>query len=70
MLWFAAQAIIIEPIEGANAAQTGLLDTETLCKEIPNYLKKGLNKLIAGHLGAQWKRGESPMKTLLTRFYW
>ena len=32
----------MEPIEGAKAAQIGLLDTETHHKEIPKYLEKGL----------------------------
>lgn len=41
-LLFTALVKIMEPIEGAKAAQMGLLDTETHCKEIPKYLERGL----------------------------
>lgn len=39
-LLFDALVKIIEPIEGAKAAQMGLMDTH--CKEMPKYLEKGL----------------------------
>lgn len=43
MPWlFIALVKIMEPIEGAKAAQMGLLDTEPHHKEIPKYLEKGL----------------------------
>ena len=53
----------MEPIEGAKAAQMGLLDTETHHKEISKYLEKGLRWLYFKEFGMQRKRGKRPTNT-------
>ena len=68
MPWlFIALVKIMEPIEGAKAAQIGLLDTDSSQRN-SQILGKGFKVTLFQGIGDAVEKRQKTKKTLLTRF--